>query len=81
MIIIIIILIHHYSDKQKSLYALMEELGLEEACDLRQCSKKHAESIAEMLKPLAGNNITLLLILLLLLIINNTNTNNRSEIY
>ena len=79
MISIIIILIHHYSDKQKSLYALMEELGLEEACDLRQCSKKHAESIAEMLKPLAGNNN------------NNTNTtttndnntniNNRSEIY
>ena len=79
MIIIIIILIHHYSDKQKSLYALMEELGLEEACDLRQCSKKHAESIAEMLKPLAGNNNNNTNTTTTNN--NNTNTNNRSEIY
>jgi len=79
MISIIIILIHHYSDKQKSLYALMEELGLEEACDLRQCSKKHAESIAEMLKPLAGNNNNNTNTTTTNN--NNTNTNNRSEIY
>jgi len=47
----------------------MEELGLEEACDLRACSKKHAETIAQSLKPLAGIILLIIPIIIPILIL------------
>ena len=39
----------------------MDEMGLQEACDLTTCSKNHVEELAEYLKPVAASRFINLL--------------------